>query len=48
MRNLTTHIRRQLATNGWAVFDSESARETRAALDELGGRSRGQAVPLRR
>lgn len=36
MRNLPTHIRRQLATNGWAVFDSESARETRATLDELG------------
>lgn len=36
MRNLSTHIRRQLATKGWAVFDSESARETRATLDELG------------
>lgn len=36
MSHLTTQIRRHLVSRGWAVFDSESARETHATLEELG------------
>lgn len=36
MSHLSIQIRRHLVSQGWAVFDSESARETRATLEELG------------
>jgi hypothetical protein len=36
MSTLSIHIQRQLVTKGWAVFDSDSAKETRATLAQLG------------
>lgn len=36
MSSQSIHIHRQLVTKGWAVFDSESASDTRRALREFG------------
>jgi hypothetical protein len=36
MSNLSLHIRRRLTVHGWAVFDSESDRDTKLTLDQLG------------